>query len=448
MSKYIFIVYLVVACSSCSKYLDSKPDKKMIILSTPFEAQALLDDVVSMNGGYPSSGEIASGDFYLNPVDWSAANTVQERNAYIWHDDVYNENPRNDWSLSYQKVYFANIVIEGIKNQSIKGGTAEQRNNILGQALFFRSYTFFHLLQLFSPVWDANNPAEGWGIALRLTPDFNAPTTRSSVKQCYEQVIADISEAVALLPESVPVKTRPSKVAGLAFLARIYLSMADYSNALKFAEQALTYKATLMDYNSQNQSLVFPFALFNDEVILHTYSGTPAIFYQPKFKVDTVLLNSYETNDLRFPLFFTKNADTSYSFKGSYTGSASIFSGLAVNELVLIKAECLARSKKYNTALLALNTLLEKRWKAGTFEPIMIDDAVVLPKILKERRKELLFRGLRWTDLRRLNQEAEHAITLTRKLDNTIHTLEPGSKRYVFKIPEDVIAITGIQQNQ
>jgi len=70
-----------------------------------------------------------------------------------------------------------------------------------------------------------------------------------------------------------------------------------------------------------------------------------------------------------------------------------------------------------------------------------------LNKILTERRKELLMRGLRWTDLRRLNKETAFATTLSRIVNGTTYTLPPNDPGYVFRIPLSVINFTGIEQN-
>ena len=80
--------------------------------------------------------------------------------------------------------------------------------------------------------------------------------------------------------------------------------------------------------------------------------------------------------------------------------------------------------------------------------PVTVTDADELLRIiLQERRKELLFRSLRWTDLRRLNKDSRFAVTLTRKLNNDTYTLPPNDARYVLPIPQQEIEESGIQQN-
>lgn len=94
-----------------------------------------------------------------------------------------------------------------------------------------------------------------------------------------------------------------------------------------------------------------------------------------------------------------------------------------------------------------LNYLLIKRWKKGTYVPLTATDATdAVSKILAERRKELLFRGLRWMDIKRLNKDGA-GITLKRVINGETFLLPPNDPRYAVAIPEDVIATTGMQQN-
>lgn len=61
-----------------------------------------------------------------------------------------------------------------------------------------------------------------------------------------------------------------------------------------------------------------------------------------------------------------------YGFRGNYDGTTSgnSFNGIAVDELLLVKAECAVRLGDRALALLTLNQLLEKRMVKGTFVPV------------------------------------------------------------------------------
>lgn len=58
----------------------------------------------------------------------------------------------------------------------------------------------------------------------------------------------------------------------------------------------------------------------------------------------------------------------------------------------------------------------------------------LLKFIREERRRQLIFRGLRWTDIRRYNME-DGAESLRRVLDDKTYTLMPNDKRYAFLVP-------------
>jgi hypothetical protein len=96
-----------------------------------------------------------------------------------------------------------------------------------------------------------------------------------------------------------------------------------------------------------------------------------------------------------------------------------------------------------------LNRLLQTRWRIGTFTPLTSTDAGdALQQILHERRKELLFRGIRWTDLRRLDKDPQTATTLTRIVNGITYTLPPNDPRWVLPIPDYVLYFNPqMQQN-
>jgi hypothetical protein len=224
--------------------------------------------------------------------------------------------------------------------------------------------------------------------------------------------------------------------------------MGKYKQALFYADSTLLLNDSLIDYNSVDPSKPYPFARFNSEVLFSSVSQFPGMLSPTNYKVDSVLYNSYDSNDLRKELFFTPNGPGTIGFRGSYDGSNAPFNGYATDEIYLIKAECEARQGLVESSMATLNKLLVTRWKTNTFQPFTstsIDDA--LNKILTERRKELIQRSRRWFDLRRLNKDSRFAKTLKRVENGVTYTLPPADPRYVFLIPAQVIDLTGMQQN-
>jgi hypothetical protein len=134
-------------------------------------------------------------------------------------------------------------------------------------------------------------------------------------------------------------------------------------------------------------------------------------------------------------------------FKGSYSNYEGEFSGIATDELYLNRAECFARAGNITNALNDLNTLLIKRYKTGSFVSLTaLTASAALVLVLQERRKELVIRFTRWMDIKRLNKEGA-GITIRRLVHGQLYSLSPNDLRYALPIPEDVIALSGIQQN-
>lgn len=449
LKQLLSLALLLLGCTSCEDYLDVKPDKQLAIPTDKLEnLRYLLDNTSALNQGYPAAPVLASDNLYLTSTDWQALSSRTAQQAYVWERDVFNDSDRNDWTLPYNVVFIANLALEGTDKLSPRPGEEALWNSVRGGALFFRAHAFHWLLQVFARPYEAATAAQYPGIALRLSSDINAPTTRASVEESYRQVLWDLEQAVALLPDLPDYKTRPSRVAALTLLSRVHLQMGHYQQALAYAGQALQLQPQLLDYNTLNTAAAYPFPRFHEEVLFHNTLQNLSGMTYPDGKVDTALYRLYHPDDLRREAFFRYNGPGDIGFKGSYYGSAALFGGLATDELYLIRAECHARLGRKDEALADLNTLLVTRWRQGTFIPYTAEDADgALVLILEERRKELPFRGLRWGDLRRLHREERFARPLSRTLNGKTYTLSPGDARYVFPIPRKVVESGGIAQN-
>ncbi len=446
-----YVLWLVLAagglllwCGCRKTFLDKLPSTALVVPSTLSDYQALLDNDAVMSGT-PVLGELSADNFYLVYTLWQGLDR-RESNAYIWAADIYEgQGLVDDWDIPYKQVFYANVVLEGLAGIPVDNVNRAQWRQEEGSALFIRAYAFYNVAQLFAPVYDSNRAAMDAGIPLRLHSEIKTPSIRASVKETYEQIIADLQQASVLLPADVPAanRNRPSKPAALAMLARVYLSMGAYPLAGVYADSALRLYSTLMDYNLLNGQSYLPFTKLNTETLYQshflTYTQALAAIAYQGCVVDSVLYGSYATGDLRKGIFYLINGQGQPNMKGGYAGMIYPFSGLATDEVYLIRAECAARAGRTADALSDLNTLLQNRWQQGVFTPVAVAaSTAALDTILVERRKELAFRGLRWTDLRRLNREGR-TIPLTRQLNGIPYQLAPGSPRYTLPIPPDVL---------
>jgi hypothetical protein len=442
---FILSIPLLASISSCKKYLDKKPTSSLVTPSTVADLQALLDAIDYMN--YNTSGySVASDDDYFLLDATYNSRSENERNTYRWISFDYNYP--NDWSAAYYSVYVSNLCLEKIEAISGLSQDINVWNNVKGSALFIRAYYFLSLVWAHAKAYDNNTAQNDLGIPLRLGSDFNVSSQRASVRETYDRIIADAKNALDFLPDNPQHVLRPSKAAAYGLLARTYLSMRQYDSALKYSNLCLQIKNQLLDLKnpSININSSAPFSAYNVETI---FFSRPYRFvlapYQAFGLVDSSLYSKYSNNDLRKTAFFSPKSGY-YFFKANYTGSNFMFTGIAVDEMYLTRAECYARTGDKTSALKDLNTLLEKRYNA-TFVPVIatdINDA--LNKILTERRKELLFRGLRWIDIKRLNKEGAN-ITLKRIVGGQTYTLPPNDDRYALPLPKDIIDQAGIQQN-
>ncbi len=443
------------ACKKQDDWLDKKSNKADVIPVSLKDFQALLDNTSIMNTNYPSLGMMGTDNFYLSDEQAINGGQANERNAYKWAADIYEGSltiGNADWANPYKIVAYANTVLEGLTKIEISDQNITEWNTVKGNALFFRGFAFFGLSQLYIKPYDKVTAQSDLGLPLKLSPDVNEKVARSSVKESYERLIADLMEAIDLLPNTPLYKTRPSKAACYALLAKVYLNMGDYPPALKFADEALKINSALLQFSSINSTPIYPFPTYqNNNAEITFYSNTfsySSMGINFQF-VSESLYSLYGTNDLRRNLFFRPNVDGTKSFRGRYTGAVTHFSGLATNEMYFIKSECLARTGRYSEAMDVLNKVLETRWSPGTYINYSANDETsALNIILQERNKEMPFTGnIRWDDLRRLNKDPRFAKSLIRTIAGQTYTLPPNDPRYVLPIVPSELLINDLPQN-
>lgn len=445
-----FLLPLMACICSCSdsSFLDEIPDRSLVLPTTLDDYQAILDNERIMNGNnsfgvMPALGEAGSDDYTFR--EDRIGNLLDDPgNIYTWNRTIFGTGRSSgDWANPYSVVFYANSVLDGIEGLYLGDTDTQKYNGIKGSALFHRSHAFYHLAQVFAPQYTVSGAQSLLGIPLRLNSDINERTGRSSLEDTYHRILSDLKTSVRLLPETQPFNTRPSKQAAYALLARVYLTMGQYVDSHLYADSCLQIGGGLLDFNGIPGTPTLPFSGYNrvnPEILFLCRMAANQLTMVSISNAAIVdgIYDAYHEKDLRKSLFFRVQG-WGNQFRGSYSGSQLPFAGLALDEVYLIRAECLARMGRLEEAVADLNYLLVNRWESGEFVPLSVGSREeVLRDILTERRKELVMRGLRWIDLRRLNWEGAD-ITLSRELGGETFYLPPNDPRYTYPIPPDVL---------
>ncbi|MCR5697107.1 MAG: RagB/SusD family nutrient uptake outer membrane protein [Marinilabiliaceae bacterium] len=134
----------------------------------------------------------------------------------------------NFYYYKYQNISAANTLIKRIQDSPV---SETVKNQCIGQAKFFRAYSYWELVQNFGDVVLLTEPIGTSGLGLARSPKADV----------YAQIVKDLKEAAELLPsEWTGVdKGRVTSGACEALLARTYLFMGDYENAYTYADKVI-----------------------------------------------------------------------------------------------------------------------------------------------------------------------------------------------------------------
>lgn len=445
MKKFLCIVGVLhfIFLNACTDYLDIKNNNRLAVPDKLEDLQALLDNFEIMNvEASPSYLESAADDYFLTDNGYNAFLEYQKP-LYIWSPVEYTH--QNDWGKSYTLVYNANFCLDMIRDIPKDASNERNWNNVYGSALFFRANSYLGLLWTYASAYDPVGDNNTSAIVLRENSDFNKQSRLYTTQECYDQVIADALEAAAHLPDLPVVKSRPSKAAAYGLLARAYLSMGMYKEAYEYANLSLEIYNQLMDYNNPLDGIDIhaevPFTRFNKETIFYSDIAYNFFLHSPwDAYVDTTLFGSFADGDLRKYAFFSYGEEY-VKFKGTYSNSISnLFSGLTTAEMLFIKFEAMARMEDHMEAIKLLENFLRYRWNRDIpfieFSASSKQEAIEI--ILSERRKELMMRGLRLSDVKRLNREG-HNIIMKRKVNGELVELPPNSDRLILNLPADIV---------
>lgn len=442
------LTVLVLQTGCMEEFLDIKREKSQVIPVTLSDYESIMHHIYMNSFTSHQLGEIGCDDYYLKDQQWQLLSNPISKNGYVWATEVYEGSSSQDWNRGYEKILYANFVLDGLKQREFKDNADKRR--VEAKAHFFRGLTYFSLAQLFCPQYTQGNANLSNGLPLRTTSNMNVEVGRSSLQEMYTLIEEDLKYASHNLSEKVDFKTIPNKTAAYSMLAILKLQQGQYAASKLYADTAMMKAPALLNYNNINYNSSAPFpnqGLDNKEVIFSSNTSTPTSHSSSRINIDSVLYNYYDNDDIRKIALFSVNAGR-IIFKSSYAGTNSLmFTGITTAEVLLVRAECNARMNNLQEAKTDMELLLQNRYLNAVIPNMPSNQIDVLRFILKERRKELLFRGRRWQDLRRFINDPALQVLPKRLIDSKILALTNNDNRWVWPLPPDVISISGFEQN-
>lgn len=448
--------------TGCNDYLDIKPKgEKIPTTVSDYETLLNYESVQKVSDTYPA---YLTDDVFLPDVAEGTAtpglNSVDQsiRNLYLFKKEVFGDAQDDGfWFASYNRIYYYNTVIDNIMNAD--GSDEQQKLSIRAEALISRALEYLYLVNGYAKHYDVRTAESDPGVPLILDEDISKKNlVRASVKDVYAQFLSDLQTALPNLPVQAKGNAfRASKAAGYGVLAKMYLYMGNYAEALKAANEVLEINNSLLDLKKyavvKPQSSIgrtnVPQDIDNPENIYIKFAPYVYGLSSKVFGSDE-LISLFSEDDMRLQIYFTKNFRNIPTNK--YVWAPYLRANLAVSspEIYLIAAECEAREGSVERAMSLINKLRDNRIKNNT-DIVATDRNDALQKVLEERRRELAMSGMvRYIDLKRLNQGSQFAKTVTHITSEGTSTLEPNSPLYVLPIPAKVMRFNknSMQQNE
>lgn len=400
--------------SSCEKFVELGAPPTQVLAGEAFATDASANSVIrglyattlsiNLAGTSTFYTGIAADDLQYNAAD---ANTSEFASNNLLNT---NGNVANLWSNSYQLIKNANNAISGLEASTTL--TPAVKDQLLGEAKFFRAYAYFYLANLYGDV------------PLLLRDDLHAfedaTLSRTPVQQVYDQIIADLKDAESKMATTYDATASPrgraNKAAASALLARVYLYQKDYQNAESYATKVLQsadYGMPAPDKNFVNSSSEVILQLGNQSGVTtfgSNYLTTATV--APGYTLPDAVYNSFETSptiDLRKSNWTNSKtvsnkiyyAITKYKVASGPGNEYHIMLRLA--EQYLIRAEARAKLGKLAEARTDVDAVRARAGLAGL--STALNQTQLLSAIETERLHEFFGEfGHRWLDLKRTDR--------------------------------------------
>ena len=427
--------------------------------------KSVLDFQQAVTGAYTPLRDIANNAYYMDEMradnayfDYNQKDrgNVATENLVTFLDDANNGITLNRYQAAFNGISRTNVVLDRLAAISFSM-TDLDKNQITGEAKALRGHYYFDLVRTYG----------GVPMPLHETIETsNAFKPRATAEEVYAQVIADLTEAINLLPApnfSAAQTGRVTKGTAATELGAVYMQRREYAKALPLFQSVAQMGYSLMPnfrdvFNPANKNA-------NKEMIFDVQfqsgtTGQQSNFIYRFIPITTTttnilgvnfnntiggwdvptddLISNFDTSDSRFDAsvgVIEGRLDTNTNFIPSrvvsavkYTAPAGVvvkrfarkyyfppYPALTQNtdqnwplyryaDVLLMLAECLNETGKPADALPYLNMVRTRAFGAGKGQITLTDQAGLRAAIAKERRLELAFENKRWQDLIRTGQ--------------------------------------------
>ena len=246
---YFWITLACFLCSSCNDYLNIAP-KGNKIPTTLADFEALLRDQYTISRTPVENALYLLNDVYLTNAKVNTPSLGQAN--YMWDESadriMLNNADEGTYYVLYGAISSCNLIIANAP--AATEATDAERKEVMAYAKVIRALCYDVLVNYYADTYDKATAAEKRSVPLITSADIDAPYTQVSIQEMYDFIIQDTKEAIEMgIPAQSMTAIHPNLGAAYALLARVYLQMQNYDEALRYANLALEQNNQLFDWN-------------------------------------------------------------------------------------------------------------------------------------------------------------------------------------------------------
>lgn len=448
--------------SSCSDFLDIKPfssidDTKAV--TNVEQAAAAITGVYDglQSETYYGRNFSVFGDVLTDNISVPAKNSGRFIAEASWQVLKGTGDVTDFWNRAYSTINRANNVINANITYDVNNEAAQKAEfaQIKGEALALRAMVHFDLVRIFAQNYAFTADASHLGIPYVKKHDQNGKPARNTVKEVYQFIIADLTDALSMVTEDgrtfqgaslSPYIMSPWAIKAL--LARVYLTMNDFNNAKKYAVDIidnggfdLVPNANYVSSWGELKSSESIFTLAFNNVDYNGTNGLGYIFIEKGYgdmQANPALVGLYSSSDIRKQMFArgVKSGNGSNYYTKKFPGFGGVpgldnNSIIRLSEIYLIAAEACAKATPVDevNAKLYLDQIRQRA--IPTAPNVDATGDALISEILLEKRKELAFENQYFFDLKRLQKTVTGA-----KINGTNIVINYPSDKLAWPIPQ------------